>query len=91
MQIYDLASLTVHVLFRRDDGFSYNASDEKTTSNGYGTLAQAGWSKQKPINGVFKQPDDAIAMAEFDSQIVLLFQPDGEREIQMCVGQYISE
>ena len=67
---------------------SYDKSDETTTSNGYGTLAQAGWSRQTPINGVYHHAARAMAMARVGSEVVLFFAPDARDRIQMCSGRY---
>ena len=67
---------------------SYGKSDETTTSNGYGTLAQAGWSRQTPINGVYHHATRAMAMARVGSEVVLFFGPDAGDRIQMCSGRY---
>ncbi len=66
---------------------SYNKSDQTTTNNGYGTLAQAGWSRQTPINGVYN-PGSSMTMACLGSKVILLFQPKTSGDIQMCVGKY---
>jgi hypothetical protein len=66
---------------------SYKKSDETTTSNGYGTLAEAGWSNQRPINGVYNREGGAMAMARFGSEIALAFQPDAGRQIYICTGR----
>ncbi len=63
---------------------SYNQSDETTTSNGYGTLALAGWSAQEPIQGVFNR--GAMAMARLGSELVLLFQPEQGGCVHLCRG-----
>lgn len=69
---------------------SYKASDAKKTSNGYGTLAEAGWSTQKPINGVYNHSGGAMAMAHLGSEVVLAFQPDASGQVFMCVGRMVA-
>ena len=56
------------------------------TSFGYGTLAEAGWTKQEPIAGV--QNSGAMAMARVGSEVALLFQPEKNGPVRMCRGKY---
>lgn len=71
-----------------DKPVSYNKSDETTTSNGYGTLAEAGWSKQKALNGIYQHQDGAMAMSCVESGIVFLYQSDSVGRIAMSLGKY---
>lgn len=63
---------------------SYQASDQTTTSNGYGSLAQAGWSKQKPVMGVIT--GGVLCAATMGDEIVLFHDENGT--IQMSIGSY---
>ena len=68
---------------------SYNKSDEKTTSNGYGTLAQAGWSAQRGIPGLYShESNSAMAMARSGSALAVLSQSGAGGGVRMCVGRY---
>jgi hypothetical protein len=67
---------------------SYNQSDETTTSNGYGTLAEAGWSQQRPLQGIFNYLGGAMTLACAETEIVLLFQTDAYGHISLCAGKY---
>lgn len=67
---------------------SYKASDEKTTSNGYGTLAEAGWERQVPVPGAYLAPTGALALCRVGRRLVLLHQPDGAARLEMRVGGY---
>ena len=67
---------------------SYNASDKTTTSNGYGTLAEAGWSDQAAIEGAANRLGGAMAMASAGSQLVLLSQPGDGPGVKICLGRY---
>ncbi|MGA9994542.1 MAG: alkaline phosphatase family protein [Pyrinomonadaceae bacterium] len=69
---------------------SYKKSDEKKTSNGYGTLAEAGWSAQKPVNGVYNHSGGAMAMAHLESEVILAFQPDTSGQIYICTGKMVT-
>jgi hypothetical protein len=66
---------------------SYGSTDPKT-SNGYGTLAEAGWSLQYPIIGIFCQQPSILAMARFGSKLALLFQSDERGRLRMSLGGY---
>jgi len=65
---------------------SYKASDEATTSNGYGTLAEAGWSRQTPVHGTHINDGSGLTMARIDNKLVLLYN-DGQK-IKMISGSY---
>ncbi len=65
---------------------SYNASDKTTTSNGYGTLAQAGWSEQVPITGVFHE-GSCLAATKSEDSLVIAFRTRSGR-LASCIGKY---
>ena len=67
---------------------SYKASDETTTSNGYGTLAEAGWTSSTPIDHTWVAEGGAVAIARVDDVIVLLCQPDEGGPLHLLVGGY---
>lgn len=69
---------------------SYKMSDAKKTSNGYGTMAEAGWSTQKPINGVYNHEGGAMAMAPLGHEMVLAFQPDTSGQLFICTGKMVK-
>ncbi len=62
------------------------APDTTGSSNGYGTLAQAGWTRQLPIPGV--KNAGAMTMARFGSQLALLFQSEAGGALRMSVGEF---
>jgi hypothetical protein len=68
--------------------FSSNTSGTGT-SFGYGTLAEAGWTKQEPIAGVRNDAGGAMTMARFGSQVALLFQPRKDGALHMSLGKYV--
>ncbi|MEM7358138.1 MAG: alkaline phosphatase family protein [Pseudomonadota bacterium] len=68
---------------------SYNASDATTTSNGYGGLAEAGWSEQKIICGSDMRLNWS-AMAS-NSEIICLLYESKEHGMQMIRGHYIHD
>jgi uridine kinase len=61
------------------------------TSFGYGTLAEAGWTRQAQIGGVQNEAGGAMAMARFGSRVALLFQPQKNGALHMTVGQYVRQ
>ena len=69
---------------------SYAEKASTTTNDGYGTLAQAGWSKQTPIRGVFavSEPVSVLSMARLGVELLLLFRSAAGAPIQLCRGGY---
>ncbi len=67
---------------------SYGSTDEDPTSNGYGTLAQAGWSQQRAIDDAYCHPAGGLAIARVGSRLALLFQPEDDGRLYMVVGEY---
>ena len=67
---------------------SYDAKQQTTTSNGYGTLAQAGWSKPQSLNLVVREADAALDLTRFKSQLWLTYQHDGA--LYRTIGEYIE-
>jgi phosphoesterase family protein/uncharacterized protein DUF11 len=61
-------------------------SDSAGISNGYGTLAEAGWTRQLPIAGV--RNGGAMAMGRCEEQLALVFQPAAGGAVQMSLGAY---
>ena len=59
-----------------------------TGSNGWGTLAEAGWSQQQPIAGVRNLPAGAMAMARFETSVALLTQESAGDAIALTLGRY---
>jgi hypothetical protein len=62
------------------------AASATGTSNGWGTLAEAGWTLQTPLEGVANA--GALSMARFGSQLALLFQPTAGGAVQVVLGGY---
>lgn len=61
---------------------------ERTTSNGFGTLAEAGWSLQEPIHDV--RTAEILAMARFGTRLALLSQPKPGGNLRLNVGEYVK-
>ena len=68
---------------------SYNLAKNKTTSNGYGTMFEAGWSKQKAIGGILRDPDSPLATARLGDQLWIFYQPLDSDSICACPGSYL--
>ena len=70
---------------------SYDPAKNDTTSNGYGTLAEAGWTRSTPVADISRHADSALAIAHFDNALWLLFQPLDSDHIHLCRGAYFSK
>ncbi|MCL1124104.1 alkaline phosphatase family protein [Shewanella surugensis] len=70
---------------------SYNPSKEDCTSNGYGTLAEAGWSEQVAVNGVIRSPDTPLSSTCYQDQLWLFYQAKHTNEIHIYCGGYTNE
>lgn len=68
----------------------YAVVDQKVSntsgSNGWGTLAEAGWSLQVPIEGA--DAGGAMVMARFGSNLALLSQASSGGKVRMSLGCY---
>ncbi len=69
-----------------------NAVDDSATatsgSNGFGTLAEAGWSLQLRVGDVRSQSGAAMAMARFGASIALLTQAEAGGKVSITTGRY---
>lgn len=61
------------------------------TSNGFGTLAEAGWSLQQPIARLRNHGGGGLAMARCGERLMLLSQPQAGGQIYLSVGDYGTE
>ncbi|MGE3802671.1 MAG: alkaline phosphatase family protein [Candidatus Kapaibacterium sp.] len=68
---------------------SYKSSNSATASNGFGTLAEAGWSKQSPLFDAECRPGGAIAMSRVGKEIVLLHRASPTAPVLLQVGRYV--
>jgi hypothetical protein len=59
-------------------------------NNGFGTLAEAGWSKQSPLFDSRCERGGALAMGRAGSQIFLLYRAKPGSSVQLLVGQYVQ-
>ncbi|HWA85951.1 MAG TPA: alkaline phosphatase family protein [Opitutus sp.] len=67
---------------------SYNLSDELTTSDGYGTLAEAGWNGQRPLNGASLAGPARLACAQVDGELIVLFHGEPGERVSLVRGGY---
>ena len=67
---------------------SYKHTDVATASNGFGTLAEAGWSRQSSVFNARCQPDGAIAMARCGNALCLLHRANAEAPVLLHTGVY---
>jgi len=60
-------------------------------NNGFGTLAEAGWSKQSPIFDARCEPGGALAMGRAGRQIFLMYRTRAGAGVQLLIGQYVPK
>lgn len=65
---------------------SYDAAKATVTSNGYGTMAEAGWTEQKAVNGVFRKASADLVMSSFKNKIYLFFKPENGSGVHVVEG-----
>ncbi|ADO71286.1 Phosphoesterase [Stigmatella aurantiaca DW4/3-1] len=70
---------------------SYDIKNLALSNDGFGTLAQAGWSSQMPIHGAYSAPGGGLSMARVGDSIVLAFQPEVGGAIHLRKGKYVAE
>lgn len=61
---------------------------QPTSSNGFGTLAEAGWSLQEPIHDL--QASGVLTMARFGNRLALLSQPSPGDHLHLSIGEYVD-
>ncbi|MEJ2415624.1 MAG: alkaline phosphatase family protein [Exilibacterium sp.] len=69
---------------------SYNPAKNGTTSNGYGTLLEAGWSRPVCVSNVFRGSHTPLTVARLREQLWLFYQPLDTQTIYACSGFYRS-
>lgn len=70
---------------------SYKSFDKPTASNGFGTLAEAGWSRQSPIFDARCAPGGTLTMGRAGNQIVLLYRAHAGSALQIHEGRYVRK
>lgn len=66
---------------------SYKSS-AKDVNNGFGTLAEAGWSKQQPLFDSRCEARGALAMGRAGSQVLLIYRATAGARVQLLIGHY---
>ena len=69
---------------------AYVTKDLASFNDGFGTLAQAGWSPQTPISGAHGAPGGGLSLARVGDVLVLAFQPEAGGSIHLREGGYVS-
>jgi len=70
---------------------SYKSANSEIASNGFGTLAEAGWSRQSTIFDSQCESGGALAMARAGNQILLLSRSNVESPIRLHEGRYLQK
>jgi hypothetical protein len=60
-------------------------------NNGFGTLAEAGWSWQSPIFDARCEPSGALAMGRAGDRILLLSRASAGSAVQLHEGRYVQK
>ena len=69
---------------------SYKSADSDV-NNGFGTLAEAGWSGQPPIFNARCEPGGALVMGRAGNQILLLYRASAGSALQLHEGRYVQK
>ena len=70
---------------------SYIREGALMNSDGFGTLAEAGWSKLTPISEVCCESGGALAMGRAGNQILLLCREQAGSALQLYEGRYVQK
>lgn len=65
-----------------------NTKGAQSSSDGWGTLAEAGWTIQQQLGSAMNAPNGVMAMASFGKWVMLLFQPEAGDSVRMNLGWY---
>ena len=63
----------------------------RDVNNGFGTLAESGWSKQSPIFDASSGPGGALAMGRAGRQILLLYRTGPGSPVWLHEGHYLQK
>jgi hypothetical protein len=69
---------------------SYKSADSDV-NNGFGTLAEAGWSWQSPIFDARCEPSGALAMGRAGDQILMLYRASAGSTVRLHEGRYLAK
>ena len=81
-------TLSIPGLLTPKNPISYNPKLRATSSNGFGTLAEASWTPQVPIHGSRCGPGAPLAMGRAGDQLLLLAGPPDGGPVELWVGKY---
>lgn len=70
---------------------SFKSVDSETASNGFGTLAEAGWTREVPIFDARCHPGGAIAMGRAGNEILLISRASSGAPVLLQTGCYVQE
>ncbi len=68
---------------------SYDPNKKNTSSNGFGTLAQAGWSRPERFEWGEQYANHALAVCELDQHLYLIYQTDNK--VYVSQGGYLKD
>lgn len=84
-------TLSIPGLLTAGKPISYDPALKETHSNGFGTLAEAGWTAQQPIHGSRCGPTAPLAMGRAGDQLLLLTGPPDGGPVELWVGHYVAD
>jgi hypothetical protein len=84
-------TLSIPGLLTPKNRISYDPKLRATSSNGFGTLAEANWTAHAPIHGSRCGPGAPLAMGRAGGQLLLLAGPPDGEPVELWVGQYFRD
>jgi hypothetical protein len=84
-------TLSIPGLLTPKNPISYDPKRRATSSNGFGTLAEASWTPQVPIHGSRCGPGAPLAMGRAGDQLLLLAGPPNAGPVELWIGQYSKD
>ena len=84
-------TLSIPGLLTPKNPISYDPTLQATSSNGFGTLAEASWTAQLPIHASRCGPQAPLAMGRADDQLLLLAGPTDGGPVELWIGQYCHD
>jgi hypothetical protein len=81
-------TLSIPGLLTPKNPISYDPKLRATSSNGFGTLAEASWTPQVPIHGSRCGAGAPLAMGRAGDQLFLLAGPPDGGPVELWVGRY---
>lgn len=67
---------------------SFKSTDSAEASNGFGTLAEAGWTRETPVFDTQCHQDGALAMARAGDELFILHRPNSGAPVLLKSGSY---